>query len=79
MSERFDMSFRNIEVRVWCCVMLPSAIAGLLILWFASDRYYYMAALMPLIGWVIFYIWRFLHKKKIKAAENGQSSSAGRN
>lgn len=75
MGERFDMSFRNIEVRLWCCIMLPSAIAGLLILWFAADRYYYIATLMPLMGWVIFYIWRFLYKK-IKAGENEQSSSA---
>lgn len=73
MSERFELSFKNVEVRVWCYIMLPLAIAGILVLLFAEYQHHYIASLLALIGWITFFIWRFLHKKKTKIDSSKRS------
>lgn len=66
MGERFEMSFRNIEFRAWCYIMLPCTIAALLVVWYTDYRYQYFGPVIVLLGWVIYYSWRYIHRKKRK-------------
>jgi hypothetical protein len=55
------MSFRNIEVRVWLAIMVPLFI---LTLFFVGDRNFSLASVPPLVGWIVYYVWRFNYRKK---------------
>lgn len=67
MSDRFKLSFKNKEVRIWFVMMIPTVIIGTLIMVLVGIRYQYVAVLLTLIAWIIFYIWRYFHRKKQRA------------
>lgn len=60
MSERFELSFKNKEVRMWFYLVIPAFIIGSLIIFYGDQKYQYIRLLVLVIAWVIFYIWRFL-------------------
>lgn len=64
MAERFEMSFWNKELHVWFYLMLPMAIVAFPVLFIVDSRYQALAAVPPLLGWGMFYVWRYFHKKK---------------
>lgn len=64
MSERLELSFKNKEVRIWFVMMMPAVIVGALIMFFVGIRYQYVAVLLILMAWVLFYIWRYFYMKK---------------
>ncbi|HSP22801.1 MAG TPA: hypothetical protein VLQ20_10820 [Planococcus sp. (in: firmicutes)] len=72
MNERFNLSFKNKEVRMWFYIMLPIAAIGFFILFSAAYKYNNLAILLVMIGWLIYYIWRFQYRKK-KIKETGLS------
>lgn len=54
MENRFDLSWKNKEVRMWIYIMIPTAIIGFSILILADYAYQYIAALVPLSAWIVF-------------------------
>lgn len=66
MSERFELSFKNKEVRMWFYLVIPAFIIGSLIIFYGDQKYQYIRFLVLVIAWVIFYIWRFFYRKKQK-------------
>lgn len=66
MNERFELSFKNKEVRMWFYIIVPTFIMGSLILFFASRSYNYVPWIMLIIAWITFYTWRFLYSRKQK-------------
>lgn len=67
MSDRFELSFKNKEVRMWLVIMVSAMIAGALIILFTKIRYRYnIAVSFPLMGWINFYLWRYLYRRKQK-------------
>ncbi len=64
MENRFDLSWKNKEVRMWIYIMIPTAIIGFSILILADYAYQYIAALVPLSAWIVFCIWRSKYRKK---------------
>lgn len=64
--ERFDMSFKNKEVRIWFYLMAPLIIIGSIILFFGEQKYQYVRLLMLISVFAIFYIWRFFYRRKQK-------------
>ncbi len=70
MNDRFDLSFRNKEVRVWLVIMVPTVIAEVLLILFSETPTSYVTSLLPLISWTIFFIWRYFYKKKQKKVQS---------
>jgi hypothetical protein len=66
LTERFELNFKNKELRVWFYIMLPIAIAGFSILFFADYKYNNLAILLVMIGWLVYYVWRFRYRKNLK-------------
>ena len=66
MSERFELSFKNKEVRMWFYVVLPSFIIGILFLCIGGIAYDYILWLLVISAWITFYIWRFFIEKSKK-------------
>lgn len=64
MTNRFELSLKNKEVRMWIYIMIPTAIIGFSILFFAAYAYQYIASLMVLSAWIVFYVWRLQYRKK---------------
>ncbi len=64
MEERFDLSWNNKEVRMWCYIMIPLMIAGLLWIIFSDSTASSFAPLIPSLGWLIYGAWRYFHKNK---------------
>jgi len=64
MSDRLELSFKNMEVRMWFVMMIPTVIIGALIMVFVGIVYPYIAVSLILIAWIIFYIWRYFYRKK---------------
>lgn len=64
MTNRFELSFKNKEVRMWIYIMIPTAILGFSILIFADSAYQYLSSLVLLSAWIIYYAWRFQYRKK---------------
>ncbi|MGH2317671.1 hypothetical protein ACRC6Q_07860 [Planococcus sp. SE5232] len=64
MENRFDLSWKNKEVRMWIYIMIPTAIIGFSILIFADYAYQSIASLVILSAWIIFYFWRLKYRKK---------------
>lgn len=70
MSERFELSFKNKEVRMWCYLAIPTLIIGIIIIYCGEQKYQYI----PLfVFWTIFYIWRFFYRRKQR--KEGEISS----
>ena len=63
MSERFELSFKNKEVRMWCYLAVPATIIGIIIIYYGEQNYQYIPLL---VFWTIFFIWRFFYRRKQK-------------
>jgi len=70
MSERFELSFKNKEVRVWFYLAVPTLIIGIIIIYYGEQNYQYIPLL---VFWTIFYIWRFFYRRKRKKEEKKSS------
>lgn len=66
MSDRFKLSFKNKEVRMWVYLMVPTFIIGSIIIFYGEQKYQYIPLLLVVLGWTFFYIWRFYYHKKQK-------------
>ncbi|MEK4485415.1 hypothetical protein MHH81_07380 [Psychrobacillus sp. FSL H8-0484] len=66
MSDRFELSFKNKEVRIWFVIMVPVVIGSVLFMLFTEIKYQSLVSLFPVMGWLIFYIWRYLYRRKQK-------------
>ncbi|MFF2753055.1 hypothetical protein ACFVR1_04755 [Psychrobacillus sp. NPDC058041] len=66
MSERFELSFKNKEVRMWFYLAVPTFIIGSIIIFYDDQKYQYVRLLVLVIAMTIFYIWRFFYRKKQK-------------
>jgi len=63
MSERFELSFKNKEVRMWFYLAVPSFIIAITLIYYGEQNYQFI----PLIVfWTVFYIWRFLYRRQQK-------------
>lgn len=63
MSERFELSFKNKEVRMWCYLAIPTFIIIILMVNYSDTNYQFVVLLA---FWVIFYTWRYFYRKKNK-------------
>lgn len=69
MAERFEMNFKNPELKMWFIVMTPFIVIGGIALLMNDPSTRYVPFLSLIIGYAIYYIWRFrFRKKKRKAA-----------
>ena len=66
MSERFELSFKNKEVRMGFYLAVPTFIIGSLIIFYGEQKYQFICLLLLVIAWTFFYIWRFYYRKKQK-------------
>lgn len=64
MKNRFELSLKNKEVRMWIYIMIPTTIIGFSILFFADYTYQYVASLVVLLAWTLYHIWRLHYRKK---------------
>ncbi|HSJ39028.1 MAG TPA: hypothetical protein VK945_12535 [Planococcus sp. (in: firmicutes)] len=67
MEDRFEMSFRNKQVRVWLALMVPALVLTMYFAFFAENPGI-LAPTPPLVAWIVYYIWRFNYRKKKKSA-----------
>lgn len=67
MIDRYELSFKNKEVRMWFYLAAPAFIIGSIFLW--EPKYPYIPLLVLEITWTIFYIWHFFYRKKQKKEE----------
>lgn len=76
MSERFELSFKNKEVRMWFYLAIPTIIIGIIIIYYGEQdsRHIRLFQYIPLLMfWTIFYLWRFFYRSKQK--NKGKNSS----
>lgn len=66
MNERFDLSFKNKEVRMWLYLMTPTIIIGSIIIFLGKQEHQYIQLLVLVIALAIFYVWRYFHRRKQK-------------
>lgn len=66
MAERFDMSFRNKEVKMWFFLMFPFIVLGAIALFTSDASTRWLPFLILLIGYAIYYPWRANYRKKQK-------------
>ena len=66
MNERFDLSFKHKEVRMWLYIMVPTFIIGSLLLIFGDYKDQYIRFSVLVIAIIVFYIWRFVYRRKQK-------------
>ena len=66
MSDRFELSFKNKEVRIWMVIMVLATIAGALIVLFTEIQHLFITGSFPVLAWMIFYIWRYFYRRKQK-------------
>lgn len=66
MNERFDLSFKNKEVRMWLYIMVPTFLIGSLLLIFGDYKDQYIRFSVLVIAIIGFYIWRFIYRRKQK-------------
>ncbi|MEK4521874.1 hypothetical protein NSQ95_10140 [Psychrobacillus sp. FSL W7-1457] len=64
MSERFELSFKNKEVRMWFYLMVPTFIIGSILIFYGEQKYQYIPWLVSVIAWTVFYLWRFFYRKQ---------------
>lgn len=69
MSERFELSLKNKIVRMVLIIMVPTLIAAILLLLITEIPTVYITAL-PLVSWMIFFIWLYFYKRKQKKIES---------
>ncbi|MEI4770961.1 hypothetical protein WAX74_15165 [Psychrobacillus sp. FJAT-51614] len=73
MSERFELNFKNKEVRIWFYLVIPTFIVGSIFILYGEQKYQSIPMLLLVIACTIFYTWRFYYRKKQK--KEGKSSS----
>lgn len=66
MSERFELSFKNKEVRMWFYLAVPAFIIGSFLIFYGGQNYPYIPLSMLVITWTIFYTWRFFYRRNQK-------------
>lgn len=64
MGERFEMSFRNPEVKMWFIIMTPFILFGFIILYMNAPSTRPLPFAGLIIGYAIYYTWRFRYRKK---------------
>lgn len=70
MSERFELNFKNKEVRMWFYLAVPSFIIAIILIYGGEQKYQFI----PLFAlWTVFYIWRFLYRRQQK--KEGKNAS----
>ncbi len=70
MNNRFELSFKNKEVRVWVAIMIPTLIAEIAFILLTETPNSYINVFFPLVSWAIFFIWRYFYKKKQKKLQS---------
>lgn len=66
MSERFELSFKNKEVRIWLYLMIPIIVIGSVIIFYGEQEYQYFRLLILAIALLIFYTWRYFYRRRQK-------------
>lgn len=66
MAERFEMSFKNPELKMWFLIMLPVVIIGLLALLLNDGITSWIQLIVFTAGLVTYYSWRYRYRKKKK-------------
>ncbi|WP_372868839.1 hypothetical protein [Planomicrobium okeanokoites] len=69
MAERVEMSFKNKEVKMWFMIMAPFVIVGVIALITSPPSSRYIPFLILMIGYAIYYTWRFRYRKKKKESD----------
>lgn len=64
MSERFELSFKNKEVRMGVYLAVTTFIISFIIIFYGEQEYQYIRLLVLVIAWTIFYIWRFFFSEE---------------
>lgn len=70
MNNRFELSFKNKEVRVWVAIMIPTLITEIAFILLTETPNSYINVFFPLVSWAIFFIWRYFYKKKQKKLQS---------
>lgn len=65
MNDRFDLSFKNKEVRVWIYINVPF-ITALVILLLFTEIEPVITGLFPAMAGIMYYLWRFFYRRKQK-------------
>jgi len=68
MAERFDMSFKNKELKMWFLIMGPIFIIGSIALYNSTPSTRWLPFLILMIGYAIYYPWRYRYRKQQKEA-----------
>lgn len=63
MSDRFELSFRNKEVRIWLAIMIPATIAAVVMIIFTETTTLYSTAILT-VAWLIFLGWRYFYRRR---------------
>ena len=66
MSDRFELSFKNKEVRMWIVIMVLATIAETLIVLFTEIQHEYITGSFSLMAWTFFFVWRYLYRREQK-------------
>ena len=66
-TKRYELSFRNPEVRVYAAIVIPAVLLGLLVIFFSGSDFNFMyASLIQTVALISFYFWRFIYRRKEK-------------
>ena len=66
MSERFELSFKNKEVRMGFYIAVPTLIINTFIIFYGDQKYQYVRLLLLVTAWAIFFIWRHFYRRNQK-------------
>lgn len=69
MSEGFELSFKNKQVRMAFIIMVPTFVAVIFLALMTEIPMIYIEFL-PILSWAVFFIWRYLYKKKQRKQES---------
>ena len=69
MNERFDLSFKNKEVRVWIYINIPFITASVILILFTEINAIF-TGLLPAIAGILYSTWRFLYRRNQKKVTN---------
>ena len=62
--DRFEVSFRNIYVKVWFITCFPIIFIAIILYFLLPHNYYIIPAALLIIYTVIFTIWKTVHLKR---------------
>ena len=69
MSERFELSFKNKEVRMWFYLAVPAFIIGIIIIFYGEQNYQYIPLLVLYNMDYLLYMAFFYRTKQKKEVE----------